>query len=79
VQASLAPGESLILFTDGVLDPVDQEGKAFNALGVQAAVQSAGLASPKALVERIFGAVQKHAAGRPPFDDITLVAIGRTA
>jgi serine phosphatase RsbU (regulator of sigma subunit) len=78
VQASLAPGESLILFTDGVLDPTDQEGRAFNVAGVQAAVQGAGAASPRALVERIFTAVQKHAAGKPPFDDITLVAIGRT-
>jgi serine phosphatase RsbU (regulator of sigma subunit) len=78
VQASLGPGESLILFTDGVLDPTDQEGKAFNVAGVQAAVQGAGAASPRALVERIFTAVQKHAAGKPPFDDITLVAIGRT-
>jgi serine phosphatase RsbU (regulator of sigma subunit) len=77
VQTSLQPGETLVLFSDGVLRQTDREGRAFTVVGARAAVHGAGAAGPQALVERIFMAVQQHAAGKPPFDDITLVAIGR--
>jgi sigma-B regulation protein RsbU (phosphoserine phosphatase) len=78
-EVSLQPGESLILYTDGVTDSVNPDNKQFNISGIEAAVQSEGVASPRVLVERIFNAVHKHAAGRPAFDDITLLSIGRTS
>ena len=78
-EVSLKPGETLLLYTDGVTDSVNPENKQFNIAGIEAAVHSAAGASPRALVERIFQAVQKHAAGHPAFDDITLLGIGRTS
>jgi phosphoserine phosphatase RsbU/P len=78
-QAVLRPGESLILFTDGVTDAMDVAGKEFGrAKGMEEAVKGAGPAGPRALVDRIVRAVKLHATGRDPFDDITLVALTRT-
>jgi serine phosphatase RsbU (regulator of sigma subunit)/pSer/pThr/pTyr-binding forkhead associated (FHA) protein len=75
----LEPGESLLLFSDGVLDPTNADNVPFGLQGIRTAVQGAGAAAPRMLVERVFNAVQRHAAGKPPFDDITLLGIGRTA
>src|SRR5262249_42927568 len=79
LQVTLQPGESLLLFSDGVLDPTNADNVPFGQKGTRAALEGASSASPRVLVERVFNAVQRHAAGRPPFDDITLVGIGRTA
>ncbi len=46
---------------------------------VHRAVEQAGNISPTVLGERIIRAVQQHAAGRSPHDDVTLVCLGRTA
>ncbi len=75
---ALEPGDSLLLFTDGVTDALDVRNTPFSAQGMQAALRGLEEPSPRNLVERIARAVQKHAAGRDPHDDITLVCFGRT-
>ena len=45
--------------------------------GIQDALQGTGPATAKQLVEKLAKAVQVHAAGRDPFDDVTLVGMGR--
>jgi serine phosphatase RsbU (regulator of sigma subunit)/pSer/pThr/pTyr-binding forkhead associated (FHA) protein len=77
-EVTLKPGDSLLLFTDGVLDAQDPAENQFKMTGVLRAVQDAASASPRALGERIVKAVQRHAANRPPYDDLTLVCLGRT-
>jgi serine phosphatase RsbU (regulator of sigma subunit) len=76
VQTGIAPGESLLLFTDGVPGWIDADGRTFGLSGVQAAVQGLG-ASPQTLAGWIFTAGQTHAQGHPLFDDLALVAVGR--
>jgi len=76
-QIVLEPGESLLIFTDGVTDALDVSNKAFGMTGIQNALQGAGPATAKQLVEKLAKAVQVHAAGRDPFDDVTLVGMGR--
>jgi sigma-B regulation protein RsbU (phosphoserine phosphatase) len=79
-QVTLQPGDSLLIYTDGVTDMLDVKGRSFNEIkGLQTAVQGAGTASPQALVDRIARAVTTHATGRDPFDDVTLVGFGRRA
>jgi hypothetical protein len=46
--------------------------------GIQRSLSEAGPAGPKELVERLVKAVKAHAAGRAPFDDLTVVAVGRS-
>jgi len=79
-QTTLEPGDSLILYTDGLPDAVDQANERFNTRGIQSAVLDAsGPSTPRALGERLVTAVRHHAAGREAPDDLTLVCLGRTA
>jgi serine phosphatase RsbU (regulator of sigma subunit)/pSer/pThr/pTyr-binding forkhead associated (FHA) protein len=75
----LAPGDSLILFTDGVNESKNVREVEFRMEGVERVLREAGNAGPKQLVERLVAAVKQHAAGREPHDDLTVVALGRRA
>jgi len=68
-QIPLEPGDSLILYTDGIPDALDVRGAQFGPKGIHAALGNAGGATPKQLAERMVKAVQTHAAGRSPHDD----------
>jgi sigma-B regulation protein RsbU (phosphoserine phosphatase) len=74
---TLEPGDSLLLFTDGVPEAHDRLNNQFGNKGIQAALASAGGAGPKQLIESLVRAVQAHASGRNPHDDVTLVGFGR--
>jgi serine phosphatase RsbU (regulator of sigma subunit) len=76
-QVQLQPGDSLLIFSDGVTDAMDTNGVQFQIKGIYAAVQG-GDFSPRALGDRIVKAVKVHAAGQNQHDDITLVCFGRT-
>jgi serine phosphatase RsbU (regulator of sigma subunit)/pSer/pThr/pTyr-binding forkhead associated (FHA) protein len=76
-QFTLKPGDGLLMFTDGVLDAVNEKEEQLGAEGVHAALQGIKTGSPKAQIERLVQAVRDHAAGRAQFDDITLVGFGR--
>jgi serine phosphatase RsbU (regulator of sigma subunit)/pSer/pThr/pTyr-binding forkhead associated (FHA) protein len=76
-QARLNPGDSLIIFTDGVPDALNERDQKFEMEGLRAAVVGGPYSAP-ALGDRIVKAVKQHAGGRS-FDDITLVAFGRTS
>jgi phosphoserine phosphatase RsbU/P len=78
-QITLQPGESLLIFTDGVTDALDGNNKQFGPNGIFTALAGTSRATPTQLVERLARAVQVHATGRDPFDDVTLVALGRLA
>ena len=75
-QTTLAPGESLLLYTDGVADALNSENERFSEerlLG--AAVPSARSAG--GLLNSVIGAVKAHMAGMEQYDDITLLAVHR--
>ena len=76
VQLVLEPGDSLLLYTDGVTDAENVQKKQFNMDGVLS-VLSNGIVGPKGVVEGLLKAVQDHAVGSEPFDDITMVSLGR--
>jgi serine phosphatase RsbU (regulator of sigma subunit) len=75
---ALQPGESLLLFTDGVSESMDVRANAFGMQGIVNALKNAGKISARPLVERLVRALKKHAAGRDPHDDFTVVALSRT-
>ncbi len=76
-QRVLQPGESLLIYTDGVTDMLDPKGAQFTTEGLKRSLQGAGQTSVQQLVDRIARAIQSHAAGTDPFDDVTLVGVGR--
>ncbi len=71
----LDPGDVVILFTDGV-DAMSLDGELFGTARLYRAIAEAppGVAP---VGEAIRDAVERHSAGRPQFDDITILCFGR--
>jgi serine phosphatase RsbU (regulator of sigma subunit)/pSer/pThr/pTyr-binding forkhead associated (FHA) protein len=76
-QVTLDPGDSLVLYTDGVTDATDVRDARFSMKGIQTALLQPVPAGPKLLVDRLVRAVRLHATNQSQQDDITLVALGR--
>ncbi len=75
-EAQLAPGDILILFTDGLVEATDPTGEhAFGFDRLTNLVRSGG--SPRMVHDRVLAAFDAHAGGEPLRDDLTLVVIGR--
>jgi serine phosphatase RsbU (regulator of sigma subunit)/pSer/pThr/pTyr-binding forkhead associated (FHA) protein len=73
----LEPGDSLLLFTDGVNEALNVKGEEFRMIGIESALKNAGKVPPSALVDQLVRAVKAHAVGRDPHDDLTVVSLGR--
>jgi len=75
-QLQLEPGDSILMYSDGITDAMDKQNNQIHLKAVYTALEE-GLRSPKALGERIVKIVKQHAAGRSQHDDITVVCFGR--
>lgn len=75
-QASvkLEPGQSLVLFTDGVTETVDAAGRQFGSTALEAVIMGSH-GGPEALCESISAAVKRHRGGARAHDDQTIVAM----
>jgi phosphoserine phosphatase RsbU/P len=77
-RTTLAPGEVLLAYTDGVTDARSTDGQRFGD-GRLAELASAHAGdSATALLAAIEAAVDGHCADAVPFDDVTLLAVRRT-
>jgi len=75
IETTLEPGETMILYTDGVTDAMNAANDRFGDARLrQALATGPGAASTG---EAIVKAVQRFVAERPQFDDITLVCLAR--
>lgn len=72
----LEPGDSVVLFSDGITDALNVDGRQFGLAALRALLAQ-GNAAPNELGERILQAVAKHASGCGQQDDITLVCLRR--
>lgn len=77
-EIALQPGESVLVFSDGVTDAMDVNNNQFTVKGIHNALQGPKHA-PKEIGERLLKLVKQHAAGRSQHDDLTLVSFGRMA
>jgi phosphoserine phosphatase RsbU/P len=76
--ATLQPGDSLLLYTDGITDALNPTEQQFaEPRLIEAAVSPAP--SAQALIKNIMSALDKHIAGREQYDDVTLLAVQRKA
>jgi sigma-B regulation protein RsbU (phosphoserine phosphatase) len=75
-ETTLAPGETVILYTDGVTDAMNANGDRFGDAAFRQAIVGAGPGA-HAVGEAVVKAVQRHVADRPQFDDITLVCLSQ--
>ncbi|MDT8307101.1 MAG: SpoIIE family protein phosphatase [Anaerolineae bacterium] len=72
----LAPGETLLAFTDGVTEASDGAYRIFGRDRLIALLQEPA-PSAAALMARIHGAVTEHTASAPQSDDVTMLAVRR--
>jgi len=72
---SLAPGDLLVIYTDGISEAMNRELEEWGEDRLKEAVQSCvGLNSEEAIV-RIMQEADAYAAGAPQHDDMTLVVL----
>jgi phosphoserine phosphatase RsbU/P len=74
----LLPGESLVLYTDGVTEAIGPEEEFFGEERLEALLTQHGGDAPDRLVENIHASVQEFAAGLPQSDDITALSVRYT-
>jgi serine phosphatase RsbU (regulator of sigma subunit) len=75
-KTTLEPGETVILYTDGVTDAMNAGNERFGEHRLQQAL-SGSAPGATAAGEAIVKAVQRHVAEHPQFDDITLLCLVR--
>jgi len=79
----LAPGSTLVLYSDGVTEAEDPDEQQFGLTRLLAAASQAATRHPDDIIGRIAAAVASHAGTAEQADDITILAVtfngGRTA
>ena len=71
----LAPGDALVLCTDGVTEAFDRAGTAFGLERFQRVVAETPVDALAALPERLVEAVERFSVGGAPRDDLALLAV----
>ena len=83
-KLGLNPGDSAIVYTDGVTDALNVQNASFGTDRVREAILgevsiTADGYTPQEIGKRLIAAVQKHSAGQYQNDDIAVVVFGRLA
>lgn len=71
----LAPGDLIVLYTDGVTESFSAEEEQFGDRRLEDLLKGLHRHAAEAVVEKIVAAVDAFAAGRDQFDDITCLAL----
>jgi phosphoserine phosphatase RsbU/P len=71
----LKPGSTLLLYTDGITESLDECNRLFGTAELSAAVATARAADPETIVRRVAASVTDHAGAAEQADDITLLAM----
>jgi sigma-B regulation protein RsbU (phosphoserine phosphatase) len=71
----LAPGETLVLYTDGVTEARDKNDTFFGEKRLEELLSAHCGESAEQLVASLHAAVQEFAIGEPQADDITVLAL----
>jgi sigma-B regulation protein RsbU (phosphoserine phosphatase) len=75
-ELTLREGDVLMAFTDGIPDARNRQGESFGTDRVRALLKD-GPQPPTALLERLHASLSDFIGSTEPFDDITVVALGR--
>ncbi len=75
LSLTLAPGEALFLYTDGVTEAMDDQERFYSEKTLLDRIVSKAPVSSRTLVEYIKGDLKSFAAGAPQYDDIAMLMI----
>jgi serine phosphatase RsbU (regulator of sigma subunit) len=76
---TLQPGESLLLYTDGLPDAMDPSDASFGQDRIQAILEEHQAAEPSVMIDRIKEAIARHVEPGQPHDDVNLILIRNLA
>jgi len=69
---SLAPGDILVAYTDGLCETVNAHGEPWGFQRMLAAIQASSFRSARDIVERVLETAEQYGSGAPRYDDMTL-------
>jgi sigma-B regulation protein RsbU (phosphoserine phosphatase) len=72
-EVELAPGDTLVLYTDGVTEATNADGEEFGESHLVQTLESYSNLPVKSLLQHVVIAVQQFSGGNEQHDDITLV------
>ncbi|MCX6137731.1 MAG: SpoIIE family protein phosphatase [Ignavibacteriales bacterium] len=73
----LAPGDTLVMYSDGVTEAMNGEGVQFGEERLASLLLRCRTESPETIIGQIVDAVKHHAGPIPQSDDITIVVLNR--
>jgi HAMP domain-containing protein len=79
MKVKLATGDIVVFYTDGITEMQNPAGEMFGVDRLGEAVAAHRVAEPESLVAGVLGALSTFAGGRPPDDDLTIVAMKLTS
>ena len=74
VDVQLEPGETLVLYTDGITEARSPDGRFFGIKGIEASLGECS-GEPTCVIQHVSEALRTHQAGARPTDDQTIVAV----
>jgi sigma-B regulation protein RsbU (phosphoserine phosphatase) len=79
VETKLQPGETVVLYSDGITEAEDPAGQPFEEAGLEMVVERHALAQPSEIGTRILKAVAEHAKDSRFTDDLTVLVLKRAS
>jgi sigma-B regulation protein RsbU (phosphoserine phosphatase) len=73
----LRPGDTLIFYTDGVTEAINEDYDEFGLARLEIAASSVRSQDAAAILKAITHSVNDHAGDTPQYDDITLIVMKR--
>ncbi|MAE63322.1 MAG: hypothetical protein CMJ18_03545 [Phycisphaeraceae bacterium] len=73
-QIVLQPGQTVVLYTDGITEANGPDGEMFGIEGIERSLADCS-GEPECVVESIVGDLRRHQSGAQPRDDQTIVAL----
>ena len=78
-ETVLAPGEQVVIYSDGITEAESPDGQPFEEPGLEAVLRDAGDGEPEAVGRVIIQAVERHAQEFKLADDLTVLLLRRPA
>jgi len=74
-QVPLEPGDVLVLYTDGVVEAMNDKGKMYGFERFMASIEAGRGLSANALLEKLIDNISRYVGDAEPHDDLTIVVV----
>jgi len=76
-RETLGPGDTLVLFSDGITDAQNAASEEFGDVRLGQVLTACAGNTPDAIIDRVFEAIDGFVGGAPQFDDMTILVCRR--